>query len=219
MGQRPVWGWGQRERKHPAQEGRGHAWRPWHGEAVNPFEIVAGAVSFASGTGSAVAWDAGEGWVTDAEPGVLLLLPAPRPRQEGSRGVGSSHQVEGGCVFCVLALLPGRVLGFKGASYPVLKVLPAFVGCLHPTRFPSGVSVGDKPTGARHRLVSSTRVSWARVGGLLQFLCCHGIDAAILHCSLGLPNSGRAGMAQGKLGSLVGPSILVPSFVAWILLP
>lgn len=164
MGQCPVWGWGQRERKHPAQEGRGHAWRPWHGEAVNPFEIVAGAVSFALGTGSAVAWDAGEGWVTDAEPGVLLLLPAPRPRQEGSRGVGSSHQVEGGMCVCVLALLPGRVLGFKGASYPVLKVLPAFVGCLHPTRFPSGVSVGDKATGARHRLVSSTRVSWARVG-------------------------------------------------------
>lgn len=111
-----------------------------------------------------MAWDAGEGWVTDAEPGVLLLLPAPRPRQEGSRGVGSSHQVEGGMCVCVLALLPGRVLGFKGASYPVLKVLPAFVGCLHPTRFPSGVSVGDKATGARHRLVSSTRVSWARVG-------------------------------------------------------
>lgn len=67
-------------------------------------------------------------------------------------------------MFCVLALLPGRVLGFKGASYLVLKVLPAFVGCLHPTRFPSGVSVGDKATGARHRLVSSTRVSWACVG-------------------------------------------------------
>lgn len=141
------------------------------------------------------------------------------PGRRAAGGLVLPTRWKGGCVFCVLALLPGRVLGFKGASYPVLKVLPAFVGCLHPTRFPSGVSVGDKPTGARHRLVSSTRVSWARVGGLLQFLCCHGIDAAILHCSLGLPNSGRAGMAQGKLGSLVGPSILVPSFVAWILLP
>lgn len=119
LGQRPTRGWGQRQRKHPAQEGRGHAWRPWHGEAVTPFEIVAGAVNFALGAGSAVAWDAargswGEGRVTDAEPGVLLLLPAPRPRQEDSRGVGSFYQLEGGMRVRVLALLPGRVLDFKG---------------------------------------------------------------------------------------------------------